>query len=103
MRKVLQRMHSHFLTSTTLVSKDYGLKSLDSIQIEELKALLLHCNLQLEEEVYEDYLAKYYELQRPQTVEKVDFFNIFQLILKNQSPYFRQLYKRRGVESGKHG
>ena len=51
--------------------------SLDSIQIEELKALLLHCNLQLEEEAYEDYLAKYYELQRPQTVEKEDFLNVF--------------------------
>ena len=64
---------------------------------------MLHCNLQLEEETYEDYLSKYYELQPPQTVEKEDFLNIFQLIMKNQSPYFRQLYKRRGNEAGQHG
>ena len=105
MREALPRMPSPFSTSTTLVSKlDCNmLSSLDSIQIEELKALLLHCNLQLEEEAYEDYLAKYYELQRPQTVEKEDFLNVFQLILKNQSPYFRQLYKRKGHESGQKG
>lgn len=61
---------------------------------------MLHLNIQIDEEVYEDYIQKHFEMQRPQVIEIDEFITFFQLILKNQSPYFRALYKRGGNEEG---
>jgi hypothetical protein len=61
---------------------------------------LLHLNIQIDDEVYEEYIQKYFEMQRPEAIEIDDFIALFQLIMKNQSPYFRALYKRGGNEAG---
>ena len=61
---------------------------------------MLHLNIQIDEEVYEEYIQKYFEMQRPEAIEIDDFIAFFQLIMKNQSPYFRALYKRGGDEAG---
>ena len=54
----------------------------------------MNLNLKLDEDVLEDYLTKYYEVQRPQ-VETIDLQQLYEfvlLILKNQPHLFRQLY-----------
>jgi len=48
--------------------------------------------LKLEEEVYQDYVNKVFELQRPYTIDYAQFEELFLLILKNQTPYFRAIY-----------
>ena len=48
----------------------------------------------MDEEILEDYLNKFYEVQRP-NVENIDLAQLFDfvlLILKSQSPLFRKLY-----------
>lgn len=57
----------------------------------------------MDDDVYEDYLSKFYELQRPSSIDEEDFLTILKLIFRNQSPYFRSLYKRKGKDSATSG
>ena len=55
----------------------------------------------MEEDVLEDYLNKFYEVQRPQ-VENIDLSQLFDfviLIFKNQSQLYRRLYN--GLKNNK--
>ncbi len=45
------------------------------------------------DDVYEDYLNKVFELQRPYSIDYNQFEELFLLILKNQTTYFRAIYQ----------
>ena len=62
------------------------------MQIDELKSLLLHCNLKMENIVLDNYMQTYFGSQTPSEFNFQEFLELFLLILRNQNGYFRQIY-----------